>query len=178
MKRSSGTKAIPLKVKNAKSRIAGPAAKLRPMPAKPNSRLSAHKGIKIVRVACVMRHGGTAQRDYKSVFLCGLDSEHRIIDGEWLGYMRSPIATYPFVLEKEGSDVRLAFEGGEDDKSSTTAGRVPMQPGELFTVFGSVEHDDEESWYSRSCLVIATNSFKGGGLRLSLSPVSLPGPRA
>ena len=61
-----------------------------------------------------------------------------------MGYMRSPIATYPFVLRKEGKESELAFEGGEEDKSSTNAGQTAMKPGEFFTVFASVEHPDEE----------------------------------
>jgi hypothetical protein len=78
------------------------------------------------------------------VFLCAIDSDDRIVDGEWMGYLRSPAATYPFVLQKDGSEVAFAFEGGEEDRSRTSVGRAAMKPGEFFTVFAAVEHQDEE----------------------------------
>lgn len=108
------------------------ATRAQPKQTKPRLQQPRGSGMRIGRVTAAARVGGAIERDFKFVLLCGLEGGDLIADGEWMGYVRSPWAIYPFVLKKEGR-ADVIYEGNEDVRNPTNLGQRPMARGALFT---------------------------------------------
>lgn len=68
------------------------------------------------------------------VLLCGLDSEHRLVDGEWMGYCVDRTGRAPFVLTAAGFE----YEGYTE---AHNFGKRPIIQSELFTIANQGESE-------------------------------------
>lgn len=82
----------------------------------------------------------TEDNDYKIIFLCGINDDASLVNGEWFGSVDNSGEIYPFVLER---GQRLFYGGEENSSERTNFGERPIQQGSYFTVFG----DEGESVY-------------------------------
>lgn len=94
----------------------------------------------IVRVMSLWMDGGVVQEQYKIVLLCGIDEQQRILDGEWMGYVKNDGISHPFILKSQN---KLFFYGGDEhDFQSTNIGEKFIRVGHYFSLF-----EDSESTY-------------------------------
>ncbi|MDP3281733.1 MAG: hypothetical protein Q8M57_11920 [Nitrosomonas sp.] len=98
--------------------------------------------MRLFRILAECREGGENLQDYKLVLICGLNSENKMEDGEWLGYLKNERTYYPFILKD-----KACFYGGEEHEYEPT--NLPekiIEKGCFFTISNGPR--DIETWES------------------------------
>jgi len=89
-----------------------------------------------VRVVSSVRDGVEINRNYKVVLLCRIDTEKKITDGEWFGYVQNENeAIIPFVLRNQNKFIY----GEQYTPEATNITEKLIEVGTLFTVFSETE---------------------------------------
>lgn len=89
---------------------------------------------KFVRVVAALREGGQTNEQCKFYLLCGIDSEKKILQGQWMGYYKNGDVWYPFVFETHRE--QLFFGWDEHYAEKTNICKRVMQAETMFTVSG------------------------------------------
>lgn len=97
----------------------------------------------IARIVAVFREGGHSHKNFRFVLVCGIDSNQRLTDGEWMGYIQNQSILWPFILTNGDS----CFYGGEDHYAEQTNVRQgEIQVGRFFTL--SSQPGEATAWQS------------------------------
>ena len=110
----------------------------------------------IVRVIAVLREGGYPNENYKFVLLCGINANHQIEDGEWMGYIKNESEFHPFILRDSS-----CFYGDEEHNfEPTNIGdrHHLVEVGGLFTV--SNQPHTDEPWQS-TFEIVSCHAYQG-----------------
>src|SRR5689334_3973139 len=106
--------------------------------------------MRMARIVCGWRDPKASANETLCI-LAGIDATGRLVDGEWMGYVRSSGVTYPFVLDDAGA--RLVW--GPEDRSFTNIGQKTIARGELFTVQAWEPHEPDYVYEVRTVHVLA-----------------------
>jgi len=94
--------------------------------------------MRIARILANWRHPRATAQETLCV-IAGLNDDDSVVDGQWMGYIRSENMSYPFLLEDGGS--RIIY--GPEDSGATNLGRKHLREGEMFTVQAWEEHEKD-----------------------------------
>ncbi len=108
--------------------------------------------MRVVRIVAEWRKDGHRESAYKFCFVCGLNTEALIVDGEWMGYIKEDKTYWPFILRNGNA----CFYGGNEPWSErTNIGQRPMRVGEMFTVDAPEPGEGPYTYEVTSCHLYA-----------------------
>ena len=111
----------------------------------------------VVRISAEYREGGHSHKDYKLVLLCGVNKEHRAMEGEWMGYAKSGALYYPFIFK--AADRGEFFYGGDENYTEpTNLAAGPIELGRFFTVFSP---ERESPVWEATYEIVSLNAYVG-----------------